>query len=220
MKTIVYIDGFNLYYRQLKQKPEYRWLNLKKLCDLVLGPQSTVIGIKYYTARVSSKISPDSPRNQNLYLSALSGLPEVSMHFGNFLIGEKWAGLVQPEPNCALFKPWPEVVKIRKIEEKGSDVNLGVHLVRDAFRTQYETAVVLSNDTDLVEPIRIVTEELNLPVGLMSPVSKPAADLEKYASFVKHIRKDHLKKSQFDNPVINNDGKEIHKPKKWEQVIN
>jgi hypothetical protein len=63
----------------------------------------------------------------------------------------------------------PEVAYVWKTEEKGSDVNLGVHLVRDAFKGHFDLAAVLSNDTDLVEPVRIVTQELNLPVTLLTP---------------------------------------------------
>ncbi|HEX3443950.1 MAG TPA: hypothetical protein VHS80_04480 [Chthoniobacterales bacterium] len=37
----------------------------------------------------------------------------------------------------------------RATEEKGSDVNLGVHLVRDAFKASFDEAAVLTNDTDL-----------------------------------------------------------------------
>jgi len=46
------------------------------------------------------------------------------------------------------------------MEEKGSDVNLACHLVNDAWAGRFDAAVVISNDTDLVEPIRIVTQEL------------------------------------------------------------
>jgi hypothetical protein len=67
----------------------------------------------------------------------------------------------------------PEVAYVWKTEEKGSDVNLGVHLVRDAFRGAFELAAVLTNDTDLVEPVRIVTKELNLPVTLLAPSEDP-----------------------------------------------
>lgn len=41
-------------------------------------------------------------------------------------------------------------------EEKGSDVNLASHLVRDTFRKQFEVAVLITNDSDLAEPVRIV----------------------------------------------------------------
>lgn len=35
MKTIVYVDGFNLYYGALKGT-RYKWLNLWQLCHLLL----------------------------------------------------------------------------------------------------------------------------------------------------------------------------------------
>ena len=60
--------------------------------------------------------------------------------------------------------PYPVVAKVWKTEEKGSDVNLASHLVYDACQGSFDVAAVLSNDTDLVEPIRIVTQELGLPV--------------------------------------------------------
>lgn len=75
-----------------------------------------------------------------------------------------------------------------KTEEKGSDVNLGVHLVRDAFKGAFDFAAVLTNDTDLLEPIRIVTEELSLPVTLLTPTAKPSTSLAKVASAIRHIQ--------------------------------
>ncbi len=217
MKTIVYIDGFNLYYRRLRSYPEYRWLNLKALSELILGPQSNIVAVKYYTARVSGKIDPDDPKLQNAYLRALKTVPEISIHYGSFQITDKWSGLIHPpefRPPKILPNPWPDVVRVRKIEEKGSDVNLGVHLVRDGFKGDFEAAVILSNDTDLVEPIRIVKEELNFPIGLITPVSQPAGNLKKYSNFVKHIRNDHLKKSQFPH-TISCQRKDIVRPEKW-----
>ena len=41
-------------------------------------------------------------------------------------------------------------------EEKGSDVNLATYLVADGFRDLYDTAVVVSNDSDLAEPLKLV----------------------------------------------------------------
>jgi hypothetical protein len=108
--------------------------------------------------------------------------------------------------------PFPDVAKVWKTEEKGSDVNLGSHLVRDAFQGRFDVAAVLSNDTDLVEPIRIVTEELNLPVGLLCPVAKPAGGLAAIASFVRHIRDDHLRASQFPDTIP---GTSITRPRTW-----
>jgi hypothetical protein len=54
------------------------------------------------------------------------------------------------------------------MEEKGSDVSLASHLIHDAWAGRFKAGAVLSNDTDLVEPIRIVTQELKKPVVLLS----------------------------------------------------
>ena len=72
----------------------------------------------------------------------------------------------------------PNVARIWKTEEKGSDVNLGVHLVRDAFQGKFEAAAILTNDTDLVEAVLIVTQEVGLPVTLLTPVNSPSPDLD------------------------------------------
>lgn len=57
LNTIVYIDGFNLYYA-IRGKG-YKWLNVKALAELVLAKSRyNVTGVKYYTARVSGATDP------------------------------------------------------------------------------------------------------------------------------------------------------------------
>lgn len=103
--------------------------------------------------------------------------------------------------------------QVHVMEEKGSDVNLACHLIHDAWAGRYDGAVVISNDTDLVEPIRIVVQELNKPVTLLSPsrfgASKPLAAV---ASSVRHIHAAHLKASLFPDTLP---GTEIIKPATW-----
>ena len=55
--------------------------------------------------------------------------------------------------------PLPNAViaEFHTMEEKGSDVNMAAHLLNDAWQDLFESAVVISNDTDLVVPIRMVT---------------------------------------------------------------
>jgi len=215
MRTFVYIDAFNLYYRLLKDRPEWKWLNLGALCRAVLRSENAITRINYYTARVSGRLDPEAPARQQAYLDALQTIPELAIYQGNFLMTKPWAGLVHPpqtRPKTEWTKPYPRTVRVWKTEEKGSDVNLGCHLVRDACQKAFDVAAVLSNDTDLVEPIRIVTQELGLPVGLISPVTRPAASLQDVASFLRHIRSAHLQKCQFPDPIPQTG---IHRPKAW-----
>jgi hypothetical protein len=70
--------------------------------------------------------------------------------------------------------PRQQYVRVIKTEEKGSDVNLAAHLLRDGFRGYYRVAVVVSNDSDLCTPVRLVRQDLGLPVGILRPGFKEA----------------------------------------------
>ena len=215
MRVFVYVDGLNLFFRSVKEKPELRWLDIDALVERILGYKSEEI--KYYSARVSGKLDVDGPRKQQLYWNALESKPNISIVQGNFLIGRPYASLVHPpkfQPETVLPEPWPDVVRIHKAEEKGSDVNLASHLVRDAFTDRFDLAVVVTNDTDLVEPIKIVVEDTGKRVGLLSPSSKASASLVAAASFLKHIDQTDLNACQFPDEIEHN-GKLIKRPVEW-----
>ena len=216
-RTIVYIDGFNLYYRALKGT-SHKWLNIAAMSAAALPSNCQIEAINYYTAHISGRVDPGAPRRQHAYLRAIATLPNVAIHFGNFLVSQKWAGLVQPpdfRPPFALPPTAsPQVAYIWKTEEKGSDVNLGVHLVRDAFQHRFELAAVLTNDTDLVEPLRIVTQELKLPVTLLTPAAQPAVALTRVATSVRHV-KPYIGPCQLPDPVPVPGKTPIAKPADW-----
>ena len=103
------------------------------------------------------------------------------------------------------------VALVWKTERKGSDVNLGVHFVRDALTAAFDEAVVLTNDTDLEEAVRIVAEDARLPVTLLIPVAAPATSLLNVATYVRHI-KPYLAPCHFPDSMIGANGKLISKP--------
>ncbi|MGP5179247.1 NYN domain-containing protein [Psychrobacter aquimaris] len=203
--TIVYIDGFNLYYRALKANKQFRWLDLEALCKNILPDDSNIKKINFYTARVSSKIDNDAPRKQQIYFKALKTSEIVEVIFGEFRIRNKFAKLTEPltfRPKLKqVITPKPNFVSVSVAEEKGSDVKLGVHLVRDGFQGKYQRAVVITNDIDLAEPIKIVKEELNLEVILLKPNSQPLATLDKNATRTILIETTHLANSQFPDEI-------------------
>ena len=61
----------------------------------------------------------------------------------------------------------PRTVEVWVPEEKGSDVNLASHLLLDAVRGAFDVAVVISNDADLRDPVRMAREELSRTVGVL-----------------------------------------------------
>ena len=104
-------------------------------------------------------------------------------------------------------------VHVIKIEEKGSDVNLATRLVHDAHRDAYEGALVVSNDSDLGEAIRIVIDEIGKPLWLVSPHRKTAGALRVHLKTKPQvIYESMLKRSQLPTPIP---GTKLTKPRKW-----
>jgi uncharacterized LabA/DUF88 family protein len=204
LRTYIYIDGFNFYYRSLKDT-NYKWLDFKKLFTSLLGLQNQIIKIKYFTTMVSGKYDPEKPNRQLNYIRALERYtPEISIYFGMFLSHT----VKMPLADSKEFK----LVSVIKAEEKGSDVNLAVHLLNDAWLDVYDCAVILSNDSDLSEAIRLVKEQRKKIIGIVTPVDRPSVELIKYADFTKRIRKHILEASQLPNPIP---GTKIFKPETW-----
>mgnify|MGYP001560235472 CR=1 FL=1 len=204
MQAYIYVDGFNLYYGAVKGTP-YRWLDIAAMCRLLL-PRDDLLQIKYFTALVHPRAyDPDQRTRQQTYLRALKTIPNLSIVYGSFLSHDVMMPLAPPATGY---------VKVIKTEEKGSDVNLATHLLMDAFDNAFEIAVVVSNDSDLLEPIRVVTNRFNKPVGLINPQKNPSKALLPHVAFIKQIRAGVLAKSQFP-PTLSDTRGAFSKPPSW-----
>jgi len=204
MKTNIYIDGFNLYYGCVKGTP-YKWLDVAKMCRLLL-PKDNIRRIKYFTAEVKPRPhDPDQPLRQRTFLRALQTIPNLEIVLGTFLSHEVTM------PRSPIGSGY---VKVIKTEEKGSDVNIATHLLVDGFRNDYELAVIVSNDSDLLLPIRVVTEQFGKHVGLLNPQKNPSAALIPHVLFVKNIRENVVKNSQFPLVLTDPAGR-FSKPADW-----
>ncbi|MYC37263.1 MAG: NYN domain-containing protein [Chloroflexi bacterium] len=207
--TSVYIDGFNLYYRALKDTP-FRWLDLRMLAE-TLFPQDTINRVCYFTALLDARPdNPLQPRRQLVYLRALATLPDLEIHYGRFRSGIKRRPLAQPAPGL------PGSMLFRDSEEKGSDVNLATRLLVDGFNGEYEQAVVISNDADFAGAMGYVKDGLGLRVTLVNPDPNNSSprDLSAAATYVKRLWKSHLRRSQFPDTLTDEVGV-IAKPNAW-----
>lgn len=211
LKTIVYVDGFNLYHRLLKHS-KYKWLNLAVLCDKLL-PELQIVKIKYFTATISSPPhDPNQQLRQEIYLRALSTEPRIEIVFGNFVSGPRkfpeypWKYSINGEPS---------MLKIYHANEKGSDVNLASHLVFDAIKGNAEAFIVITNDSDQICPIQMLINEKSITVGILVPDEAPSKKLMGLdLNIIKRIRKGALAASQFPEELFDRNGK-IHKPNVW-----
>lgn len=203
-KTIVYIDGFNFYYRCLKDTA-YKWLDLSKLISLMLPPdRHEIVKIKFFTARIVARKDPDAPLRQNTYLNALTQYcPNVEIIYGHFLSN------VAKRPLAPPGNGWVDVVLT---EEKGTDVNLAVHLLNDAWLNSYDCGVIVSNDSDLAEAMRLAQAQGKIIGWLVTGKQHPSQVLSKIAHFRKNIRSSVLKNSQLPDVIPNT---AIKKPSTW-----
>jgi len=206
-RTIVYVDGFNFYYGEVRGTP-WKWLDPVALFQKLLGPQNTLVKIKYFTARVQPSTSdPTVQDRQDAYLRALQAhCPLVDLYYGHFL---------RHRISMEHANPPPASVDVWKNEEKGSDVNLALHVLNDAWLNAYDCAVIVSNDSDLAESLRMVKAQNHKLIGLVTPgapLRKTSRQLRAHADFVKPIRTWMLQSSQLPNPIP---GTTIHKPVGW-----
>ena len=207
IRTNVYIDGFNLYYRALRGTP-YRWLDIKKLAQTLLS-RHHIRRIRYFTAAVASRPNdPHQAQRQQAYLRALKTIPGLSIHYGHLLAKTKRRPLArQPQTG-------PRTVEILDTEEKGSDVNLASYLLLDGFEGEYEMAVVISNDSDLELPIRMTRTKLGKEVGVFDPSRRRSFELHSAASWYRPLREGPQRASQFPDTLRDAQGP-ITKPAGW-----
>lgn len=206
-RTIVYVDGFNFYYGAVRDTP-WKWLDPVSLFQKLLGPQNDLIKVRYFTARVQPSASdPDANVRQDAYLRALQAhCPMIQLHFGHFL---------RHPVRMANVNPPPKTVEVWKTEEKGSDVNLALHLLNDAWLDSYDCAVVVSNDSDLAESMCLVKAQTRKLLGLVTPgapLRKTSRELREHADFVRPIRRWMLEQSLLPDPIL---GTTIRKPASW-----
>lgn len=203
-RVIVYIDGFNLYFG-LKSKglKKQLWLDVRALSKALLKPYQKLVEVKYFSARVSQ--SPRDPQRhlrQNSYLEALASLPDTTLHFGHYL--------AKPVDCKSCGASWT------KQEEKMTDVNIAVEMLTDSFQDSFDTAIIISGDSDLAGPvmkIRKLAPKKRILVAF--PPKRVSERLKREASATIHIGVDKIRQNQLPDPVIRKGAVDLHKPAKW-----
>ena len=208
MRVFLYVDGFNLYYRLLKQNAGTKWLDLEALGSR-LFPSDQIVAVRYFTALIKPLDDPRAPARQQVYIRALNTLPNSTIHYGYFQLETKRRFLKNPTPGQ------PKTVEAVLPEEKGSDVNLATELLVDAFNARFDMAAIITNDADLAGPIRVVEHELGLPVTVVHPTQWPAGELRKVnPSTMLRLSVSTVRQSQFPETLTDDVG-QFHRPQEW-----
>ena len=230
MRTIVYIDGFNLFY-SLLTKSSYKWLDLVRLFeeqllqDILLPgaeeqAQFELVTLKYFTAPILGKLAkdPDSPNRQAHYHRALKAGSGGRLQFikGFHLSGITTGNPV--DPNLGLNR-----IKVKVMEEKQTDVNISLQMYRDAVKGNCSCAVLCSNDSDLEPAMKMIREDfpamtlgLVLPRNASNPGSRKSGKLQRHAHWVRHqIQEAELEACQFPDRLLDHRKRTIRRPEPW-----
>jgi len=196
----VYVDGFNLYHSALQHTyPECRWLNLMELSKRMINPKTEEIQTVYYFTAITSWV-PERAKKHLSYIHALRTVGIVDI-LGKFSIRDR---------KCPLCSQ-----RFQFHEEKKTDINIAITLLADAVEDKFDTALLLSGDSDLAP----VTEKLHTlcpgkKIGILVPKWQPANHVKQHADFHKTIQAKDFKKSLLPEQVTYN-GNAITAPVGW-----
>lgn len=228
MRTVVYIDGYNLYYGCLKHT-KHKWLDIHKLffehIIKTQSPRATICKIKYFTADIKAKVASRGQAAQiaqNDYHRALKILYPEQIEIIKGYYSLDYANL----PRYQHPPVKSDRAEVWRLEEKQTDVNIALHAYRDVMRGDCDQIVLVSNDTDLepaLEMIRLDKGD-SINIGIVIPITKPDPGktrrppnqrLSKHANWTRdHILDNELEKSQLSNPIPTKK-KPILRPKYW-----
>ncbi len=200
-RVAVYIDGFNLYYG-LKEAGwrRYYWLDVHALALRLLKPDQTLRCVKYYTSRISGP--PDKRDRQADFLDALGTLPMLQIAYGHYLTKKRRCN------SCGATNEVPE--------EKMTDVNIAVDMLTDAFADRFDTAIVISADSDLSPPIEAIRRLWpQRRVVVVFPPRRASERLKRTASAWFPLGRKVVADSQFPAEVTRRDGFVIRRPARW-----
>lgn len=200
-RVIAYIDGYNLYYG-LRDKgwKWFYWLNLQVMIQQLLKSNQLLVRTKYFTSIVKRPI--ERHLRQVVYLEALQTLLEFDFYYGHYLANQVICH------NCGHI--------YETHHEKMTDVNIAVEMLKDAFQSKFDLALLVSADSDLVGVIQVLKEIFpSKRVVVAFPPARFSDALKRIAHGYTHIGPDKLSKSIFPDEVIKQDGVILRRPKEW-----
>lgn len=236
-KFNAYIDGYNLYYGALRDRPDLKWLDLRALAKSYFTTVE-LDKVYFFSAKIGQKYEGDAaPKRQSVYWKALreNGVEIVEGHFTDpprhLPLAERsvqQAFLPKPVFNAEGFqlhysklfeqsRPRLPEVSVRKQTEKGSDVNLATYLLRDVYKSGLKYALVITADSDLAGALKLAREEevfIALSAARREGTIIPA-ELVAHADFVENIKPIQLEESQLNKVVRSRTGRELIRPKEW-----
>ena len=200
IKVITYMDGFNLYHGICdKGWRRYLWLDVYALSNNLLQFNQELVKVKYFTADITH--NPPKQVRQSTYLDVLSTLNFVEIIKGRFL---------EVPFECHLCNKNGFVHK-----EKMTDVNIAIEMLLDAQRNNFDTAILVSADTDLVPIVKYVVQTLDKRVTVAFPPKRWSDHLKDVAHRHYKIGRDKFAKAQLPPRIKVSAEYFLERPTEW-----
>jgi uncharacterized LabA/DUF88 family protein len=213
--TIIYIDGGNLYYGQLRGSAN-KWLDLEAFSAKLLNPDHAIAAVKYFTSRVIDKSADQChTQRQSQYLTALATRPLVKIIEGRYREQSELLAPVQEPCTSCDRKRADGRIKVRRITEKMTDVNIADAMLRDAYERRTECLVLISGDTDLAPIVKTVRYHVGIPVLVFNPQRSICNELRRYATFYRNIPQGSADGCRLPDSFETSDGRTIRCPAAW-----
>ncbi len=210
-KVIGFIDGFNLYHAIMQtdkngNQPyaKYRWLDYRKLIEGFLEESDVLEDVYYFSAHVSW----DSPAGK-----------EKRERHQTFITAQKDRGV---KVILGRFRPvWKTCMAACKkpyqtYEEKRTDVNIAVTMLKLAFLDQYQKAILISGDSDMIPALEAVKEVRPLTkIMTVIPIERKGTALSNASHLVRHMKESHLKKCLLPYEIALKNGVIVNCPLNW-----
>lgn len=203
-RVLVFIDGMNLYYGlRNAYAGRYKWLDLHTLCKGLLRKDEVLEGVKFFTTRLRTENHEENDhiRRQEAYLEALGTTP-VQIIYGRMQLddttcrvcGNRW------ESN----------------HEKQTDVNLALTLFDDAMTDAYDTAILISGDSDYLPLFKKLRQRFpRKRLVLAFPPNRTSPTLEDHADAAFTLSEHALGQAQFPERVLLERGGWVDRPEYW-----
>jgi uncharacterized LabA/DUF88 family protein len=200
--VICYVDGFNLYHGlRSRGWRKYYWLDLWALTEQYLRPAQRLVEVVYCTARVKKDV--EAQKRQAVFIDALTAFrPGVRPVYGHYLA---------KQAQC--FSCGSTFVRH---EEKMTDVNIACALLMDAMDGRFDVAFLMSGDSDLVPPVKIVRQRWpEKRIVALFPPNRKSDALRRAVHGQLWIAEANLRRSLLPDPVEDRCGRCLSKPKEW-----
>ena len=215
-KTLVYIDGYNLYYGLLKGSPDSKWLNLRALVAAMFKQKHDIRSIKSFTVRVRTYPHDiAAEERQKIYLQALASFGGVEIIEGFYSKKKIW--LPHVNGKCKTCEEsHAGMAHVVKLEGKRSDVNLAVTALVDAMRSDADCFVLVTGDSDQAGTVYALRHEFGKSVRVFNPHVAVSQHLTRAATYYAHIPRDLPAKCQLPEVIpVGTHGRTIHRPAAW-----